>query len=243
MVPAWRKDTDEFSHTVLILQDNDDVFYASTPQRYRSDADVDVQKLSLSMIPPAHIWPAFPRDLTQASEPISNESFIERPDLSAYDEEKDSRIAERLLSEVKICERLRQYPHPNIAQYLGCVVHKGRITGLCFRRYGETLMERVRGGILFDREACLSGIESGIRHLHKLGLIHNDISPLNIMLATDDTAVIIDFDSCGLEGAKLGSKGGTYGWTDESATICHQQNDYYGSMRLREFFYGKENGR
>jgi len=46
-----------------------------------------------------------------------------------------------------------------------------------------------------DYSSILAGIESGIRHLHSLGLVHNDINPRNIMM-DHDKAVIIDFGSC-----------------------------------------------
>jgi serine/threonine protein kinase len=42
--------------------------------------------------------------------------------------------------------------------------------------------------------------ECGIRHLHALGLVHNDINPRNFMVSEDDRPVIIDFDSCKEEG-------------------------------------------
>ena len=47
----------------------------------------------------------------------------------------------------------------------------------------------------------LERVESGIRHLHSLGLIHNDINPSNIML--DGEIPIIDFGSCQREGESL----------------------------------------
>lgn len=58
----------------------------------------------------------------------------------------------------------------------------------------------------FDKDLCLQGIESGIRHMHSLGLVHNDINPSNIMIDSADRPVIIDFDSCKQEGEKLGVK-------------------------------------
>lgn len=34
---------------------------------------------------------------------------------------------------------------------------------------------------------CLSGIEKGIRHLHALGIVHNDLDPANTMITEHDT--------------------------------------------------------
>ena len=50
----------------------------------------------------------------------------------------------------------------------------------------------------------LEDILKGIRHLHSLGLVHNDINPANIMLDNNGTAVLIDFDSCRRVGESLG---------------------------------------
>ena len=235
----WLEDRDEFSHTSLVFRDNDEFYYAVTPHRIMSDDEIDIQKLSLNLIPTAHIQPILPTEFTQVVNPSPDECYIKRPELFTYHLDKDSTISELVLSEARICERLRQFPHPNIAHYFGCTVRRDRITGLCFRRYNKTLLQLVEEGTLFDREGCMAGIESGIRHLHQLGLVHNDIKPSNIMLATDDTPVIIDFDSCQPEGTKLGVKAGTIEWADTSAEISSRCNDFYGLAKLREFVYGK----
>lgn len=49
----------------------------------------------------------------------------------------------------------------------------------------------------------MRGIEDGIQHLHGLGLINNNLNPSNIMM-DGENSVIIDFDSCKVEGAQLG---------------------------------------
>lgn len=60
---------------------------------------------------------------------------------------------------------------------------------------------------LEDREGFLSGVESGIRHLHALGLVHNDIKPANIMLDHNGNAVIIDFNNCYADGQDMDGRG------------------------------------
>lgn len=49
----------------------------------------------------------------------------------------------------------------------------------------------------------LDGIKQGIRHLHSLGLIHNDINPANAMRDDTQTPKLIDFDSCKLVGQSM----------------------------------------
>jgi serine/threonine protein kinase len=57
------------------------------------------------------------------------------------------------------------------------------------------------GGITpeFARE-ILAQIQAGLDELHSLGLVHGDLSPNNIMIATDGTVKLLDF-GCGGEGA------------------------------------------
>jgi serine/threonine protein kinase len=89
-----------------------------------------------------------------------------------------------------------------------------------------------------------SKIENGIAHLHSLGLVHNDLNPLNpanIMFSEDDIPVIIDFDSCRREGENL-LKAGTPGWSDESAIVADRANDYYGLKKIKEAISGLQNG-
>lgn len=99
-------------------------------------------------------------------------------------------MAKAVLSEAKVCEILRRNPHPNIAEYRGCEVSRDwRITGLCWAKLTDSLMQRVNPhykgkgifrytpGSLKDKDGVLQKIKAGIQHLHQLGLVHNDIDP------------------------------------------------------------------
>ncbi|CCE30705.1 uncharacterized protein CPUR_04554 [Claviceps purpurea 20.1] len=102
-----------------------------------------------------------------------------------------------------------------------------------------TLNERMKVSTPFDKSRCLEGIERGIRHLHSLGVIHNDIKPNNIMLDELDRPVIIDFDSWGREGQKFapGMKTGALEWSINGSpyeyALC--ENDMFALSKLREF--------
>ncbi|OJD28217.1 hypothetical protein ACJ73_00374 [Blastomyces percursus] len=61
--------------------------------------------------------------------------------LFAYTGRSD--FEKQILREVETCEVLRKHPHPNIASYYGCQVTNGRVSGLCFKRYTSTLLEKV----------------------------------------------------------------------------------------------------
>lgn len=156
-----------------------------------------------------------------------------------------------MLEEVQICERSRKNPHRNIAAYHGCEVKDGRITGIYFTRYTETLMQRVNPGKLGKRpfasqvrrgmsdevQRWMDGVESEMRHLHSLGILHNDINPSNIML-DGNIPVIIDFDSCGQEGHSLGTVKRTYEWYDENVKEAMPSNDIDALEEMRMWLLG-----
>ena len=224
----------EFSHTMIILRHGDDYFYARHNRRLMPIAQVNPSILETHPIPTMCLWPRYSNDLTPAPDPLPVECYIKHPQMIQYDEDHASRIPDLFLAEARICEILRNHPHPNIAQYLGCLVRDNRVMGLCLVKYDMTLGDRLKDRNRPFPQDILKGIKSGIQHLHGLGIIHNDINPANIMFkADDDTPVIIDFDSCGREGDKL-VKAGTTGWSDDSFDFATTKNDYYGLKKIEE---------
>ncbi|KFX90176.1 hypothetical protein O988_08309 [Pseudogymnoascus sp. VKM F-3808] len=227
-----------FDHTKIILRDGSQYFYARTKQRYGSNSEVDPVYLDLHPIPTSQIWPSFPETFTRAPDPLPQNCYVKRPSLLHYsDTEATSQLSTLILDEAKACEILRLHPHPNIAQYFGCTVDDGRITGLCFVKYGTTLLERVyEGSRDIDADICLRGIQNGVQHLHRLSLIHCDINPANILMSGDnDVPIIIDFDSCRREGEELGLKAGTRGWTSEDFKVATPEIDQYGISMIKDF--------
>lgn len=144
---------------------------------------------------------------------------VKKPSLDAY---LNPDLEGQLRREITVCELLRKHPHPNIAAYYGCQETRGRVSGLCFQRYRTTLLEEympqslnkgnfpsTRHGVVNVNRAraYLEDILKGIRHLHSLSLVHNDVNPVNIMLDGDGTAVLVDFDSCRGIGSHWGRRG------------------------------------
>lgn len=233
------KDGDlEYSHTKFILKKGSQYFYAITNRRYHDMSAIDPLTLDLASIHPSQLWPEIPAaGLTRAPEPLPQDSYFKRPSLLHCDDTEASPtgiISTLLLHEAQICEIVAKSPHPNIAQYLGCVVDHGRITGLCFRKYGLNLSQRVHDTHAFSKKSCLKSIRRGIDHLHTLGIIHCDINPSNI-LSNGDDFVIGDFDSCAREGEKLGLKAGTIGWTRDNFQFARRENDLYGLGKIQGF--------
>ncbi|PUU77423.1 serine/threonine-protein kinase-like protein [Tuber borchii] len=226
-----------FYYTKIILREGNQYYYAITSRRYPVTSKVDLDALDIVSIPPSQIWPSFPTQFRRAPEPLPQDCFVKRPSLLEYGNTEDSNhLSSLLLNEAEVCEILRASPHPNIAQYLGCIVEDDKIMGLCFIKYGMNLEERVtKDSRPFDAGLILLGIQEGIRHLHSLGLIHCDINPTNIVM-DGDTPIIVDFDSCRRKGEKLGTmKVETPDWTREDFEFAMPENDEYGLSKIRDF--------
>ncbi|WDK16863.1 serine/threonine-protein kinase [Colletotrichum graminicola] len=83
----------------------------------------------------------------------------------------------------------------------------------------------------------LDDIEDGIKHLHSLGLVHNDLNPSNILI-NGCTWVIIDFGSCRYKGERLDSVGRTYECFDEAVHSSRPQNDLDALREIRNWLEG-----
>ena len=225
----------KFYRETQILRKDNAFFYAYTDEEARHVAGIKTEEVEIFPIPVEAIYPPFEPNFSFAPDPLPPDCHIKRPDVISYDPNgvRGSRPSDKLLKELRIYEILKLNPHPNIAQYLGCIVEGDRITGLVFPRYRITLADRFEEARPLRPEIYLEGIDSGLRHLHTLGFIHNDINPWNIMLKDDDTPIIIDFDICECEGEKCSSDG-TEGWSLEDMEFAVPANDYHGLMKIRE---------
>lgn len=132
-----------------------------------------------------------------------------------------------LLEEAHALQLASKLPHPSIVSYHGCRVRRGRITGLFMDRYQHDLNQYLEDGIgSIDKLPFLTALESGIRHLHSLGLAHNDVNPANIMVSADGMPILVDFGSSREIGQRLTKSRGTQGWVDDdddyaASEACH----------------------
>lgn len=178
--------------------------------------------------------------------------YTKAPEL--YDYASDE-LESRMEKEIQICEILRQHPHPNLVTYHGCRVNNGYVYALCFSRYTATLLEAVNPQRLNKRQFISSGrplvhrnMESkldrlleGIRHLHSLNLVHNDINPANVMQDGETgTLVLIDFGSCRYVGESLGGTAAkrTHEWHDSGVDVSSTQNDLRAFAELKAWLLG-----
>ncbi|KAK2055767.1 serine/threonine-protein kinase [Colletotrichum caudatum] len=256
MTEAFEEDDGEykFAGTLIVYTDGKTIYHGVSKDRGLVASELSISQLTNKIrIPTTAYSPAFPPTYTQAPDPLPPNTYIKKPSLLSYDRihrgTLPNNIADNVLAEVQICELLEHNPHPNIARYLGCQVLDGRIMGICFQRYEKTLIEAFNPQSLMKRRFMttrqdlgnysqqLDAIEAGIRHLHSLGLVHNDLNPSNIMII-EDTWAIIDFGSCRHIGASLDGVGRTYEWYDEAVQTSLPQNDLDALREIRTWLDG-----
>ncbi|MFN6536866.1 MAG: serine/threonine protein kinase [Nostoc sp. EkiNYC01] len=113
----------------------------------------------------------------------------------SHDPEYEKYI-ERFIQEGRILALLSQDPHPHIVGVID-LFKEGSIHCLVMDFVpGENLFETVRRrGTLPEAEIvpCICQIGEALAVVHKAGLVHRDAHPGNIMLRSNDKAVLIDF--------------------------------------------------
>jgi serine/threonine protein kinase len=236
--------TFKFSYVRLIIRENGQLYTAKCPYRGPKREDLyDVELLHTE-----DRGPKVKSSWTVVESP--HNYYVKMPDLWSYT--ASSGLEERIQREVEICELLKGHPHRNIAMYQGCDVTRGRVSGICFKSYTSTLAEKLNPGHLCKAEflsrgdlradaatkQCLDGILAGIHHLHSLGIVHNDITPSNIMFEDDGTPVIIDFDSCQEIGESLNQTKTTHGWHDSEVQTALEKNDLDAFKALKNWLIG-----
>lgn len=176
-----------------------DAFFATSKEKF------DTDKMTLDMLTPIPweaIYPVYEAGLTVFTGDVNDPSvFLKCPKPRRIEEQDPSWVPNRLLEEARLLEMLAKHPHPNLTEYLGCVVDKGRIVRLAMRRYSNNLCDLLRDqDQLLQSDAArariLDDVAAAAKHLHSLGLAHNDISGANIVLRPDGSGVLIDYDSC-----------------------------------------------
>ena len=246
----------KFIYTAVLFKCDDNIYRGCCPHRTK-DTPYRAGQFSLYDIvttPEDAYCPLAPPNCTIVRTEIPD-CYIKRPNLIAYSD--STNLHDYVLKDIEACEILRRNPHPNIARYHGCQVDEDqRVIGLFFKKYQKTLMERLNPGYLNKQDFLstrpdlpkeitdryLKGIESGIRHLHSLGLVHSDINPNNIMFEGSDVPVIIDFDSCRQSGLLLDSVKQTHEWHDKSIKISTTKNDFDSLHEIRIWMTGASTG-
>lgn len=239
----------QFSHTHVLFRLNGTIYCGQSPIRSPTQ-DIALNDIQhIQAIPIESYMPLLPPGCTTITD--TTRTYIKKPNLMAFGNGLD--LNRGILAEVQVGEALREKPHPNLAEYYGCTASEGRVSGLCFKKYPQKLMAKVNPGhlgkapLLASKEnqeartqaaRYLPGIEEGIRHLHSLGYIHNDLNPSNIMITEDDIPVVIDFDSATPPGAPLDQIKRTHGWFDPQVLVAQASNDLEAIEELRVWLCG-----
>lgn len=223
----------KFHHISAVVQLTDPYFLIAWPDRFSAPTDLSsacsVQKLDTNRGP--DIKPTW----TLVSQSVSY--YLKTPALAVY---ASQGLEARMLREIETCEILRQHPHPNLATYYGCHNESGKATGLYFKQYQTTLSDEVnpehlskeaftltrRPRVTSDILHVINDLLDGVQNLHSLGLVHNDITPANIMLDESRRLVLIDFDSRRHEGDSISDTKvrRTYGWYDPKVDTSMKQS-------------------
>jgi eukaryotic-like serine/threonine-protein kinase len=118
-------------------------------------------------------------------------------------------------------ETLRKLRHPNIVRLFGFGEQDLLLFYVMELVDGSSLEQELRQGRRFDwREVTRIGIETAraLRHAHDRGVIHRDIKPGNLLLATDGRVKLSDFGIARLFGySKLTSVGNVLGTAEYMA--------------------------
>ena len=230
-----------FLRTSLLVLDPSDgtVYFGWIPVRKRK-LSLEQARDCLERIPNDEIYPPLPADLSalETTGGSELEQHIKRPKFTSYRWAAGTKqLAERFLEEARTLDLVRRNPHANVVKLEGCLVKNGRIVGLLLKRYPVTLSDQVEGDDSkpLDKASCFRGIVAGVKHLHSLGMAHNDINPSNVMLDEEDRPVIVDLGSCKPFGEKL-NEGGTPGWNDGfDEDVSTASNDRIGLTKVGEW--------
>jgi serine/threonine-protein kinase len=115
---------------------------------------------------------------------------------------QDARVVERFRREAKAVSRMR---HPNILSVTDFGRTQDGLTFLVMEYVrGVTLDEEIRTGAPFSVSRALEiaeQIAAGLGEAHRLGFVHRDVKPTNIMLYREDgqeRVKVLDFGTVGL---------------------------------------------
>jgi serine/threonine protein kinase len=239
----------QFLYTKVICRLENKLYCSRTARRIPTRSrNIDPQSLTNTTLIPIDAYsPRFTAGMTRAPSPLPPNTYIKQPNLLAYDAELRPDL--HMLQDIEACEILKRHPHENLATYYGCEVsNDGRVVGLCFEAYQQTLMEMVNPGHLSKHhppdcsstaaDNYISAIRNGIHHIHSLNLAHNDLNPSNIMFDAHDKPVIIDFDSCLPFDSCVSTAKRTHGWFNPEIKISDPQNDWDALSEMHAWLHG-----
>lgn len=153
-----------FLYCSVLFRRDGCIYSAKSPHRKVTAACAqDLQEVTL--ISPEAYQPPLPKGAIIAEDPAR--FYVKTPNLSAFS--GTSTPLQPVLQDLAACEKIRKHPHPNVAQYHGCVASGGRVTGLCFTRYPQSLMSMINPGH-YNKTEFMDSIETQERRAGRLGI-------------------------------------------------------------------------
>ncbi|KPM38033.1 hypothetical protein AK830_g8537 [Neonectria ditissima] len=182
---------------------------------------------------PIFCYPTFKPEITVALESLPD-TYIKDFLPGVYPWGKPWEFVVKMLQEVKVYEALKDHPHPNIVRYFGAAVKGDTIIGMCLSKHTSELDEKLASATITERQMYCKEIEDGIRHLHQLGFIHNNLNPESIKMM-DNTPIIVNFHECRLKGERMERNRERTWWCLEGAQFALPENDLYSFKKLKKF--------
>lgn len=237
IIEAWDCEKNAPKYVTFYLVTDDEELWFGQSSKNKRELTLDEYHEALERVPDGEIYPEIPPDieLTIAPDDIDGPVYIKRPGLNSYEEMKGtSHVVKAVLDETLIMEKICKTQHPNIIKYYGCRTRRGRITSILLEEYEYTLSQYIHEPDFqhLDKDRFVDALESAVAYIHSLGLAHNDISPLNIMVGEDGLPVLIDFGSCAPYGQRLQSLGSP-GWCEKLFYTSEKDHDDFSLRKMR----------
>lgn len=140
----------------------------------------------------------------------------------------DPRAVERLQSEV---ETLRHIHHPGVVKVHELVHHQGRCLAVLEHVEGATLRQVLCGaGRLQPWQiwTLLEGAVTGLAHVHRVGIVHGDVKPENVLVTVAGWSKLADFGQS--VSRRTSSHGGSPGYLSPEARagdLVDERSDVY----------------
>jgi serine/threonine protein kinase len=241
---AFDEDDDEHGNPVFLYSSFGYItqdflaYFGRSPLRKYELTPIAIKE-NFKLLPDSDVYPKAPPGAKIISTPLHDKFFLKTPKLNTAFE-GTGLLPELVSKEIEVLELLEKNPHPHIVRYHGCLIARDLVVGLVFDRHPKTLYQRLQENDgSFDVKSCMDSITDATKHLHALGLAHNDLNPTNVMVRDDDTICVIDFGSCRPFGSHLITSG-SVGWTDEDFTTSDLKHDKVALNKIRDWLEGNK---